>query len=282
MSFHVIRITTAVISATLLMFQSYAQDALSISVEQQIILEHDDGKSLWFHPRACAIPNSDGHIVMTIQQHLQKSDYYSGLYVMHSRDNGATWTDPDPRPELAWRDEAPDVTVSVCDVTPGWHAPSGKLIAIGVKVRYRDGVQVYEKPQSHAAAYTVYDPKEDSWSEWQFVDMPDQAGKFYLVTPGCVQWHVRDDGQVLVPMYFRRADEKAHHATIVQCRFDGETLVIRETRRGVIARRRTRLRRTIAHKIQRPILPNPPQRPKSLRHDQRRRPQLRTTQAVDL
>jgi len=220
-AFHV---TTIAISLTLLTVQSAAQDAPSISIDQQIILEHDDGKSLWFHPRACAIPDSDGHIVMTIQQHLQKSDYYSGLYVMHSRDNGATWTDPDPRPELAWRDEAPDVTVSVCDVTPGWHAPSGKLIAIGVKVRYRDGVQVYEKPQSHAAAYTVYDPKEDSWSEWKFVDMPDPAGKFYLVTPGCVQWHVRDDGDVLVPMYFRRADEKAHHATIVQCRFDGETL----------------------------------------------------------
>jgi len=202
---------------------SDAQQPSRNTVQLQTILEHDDGNFLWFHPRACAVPGGD-HVVMTLQKHLQKSDYYSGLYVMHSRDSGATWTKPDPRPELAWRDEAPDVTVAVCDVTPGWHAPTGKLIAIGVKVRYRDGKQIYEKPQSHAAAYAVYDPEVDSWSTWRFVDMPDPEGKFYLVTPGCVQWHVNNDGTVLVPMYFKRADETAHHAAIVQCRFDGETL----------------------------------------------------------
>ena len=195
-----------------------------ITVDRKIVLEHDDGKSLWFHPRACAIPGSDGHIVMTIQQHLQKSDYYSGMYVMHSRDHGATWTKPEPRPELGWRDEAPDVTVAVCDVTPGWHAPTKKVIAIGVKVRYRDGVQTYEKPQSHAAAYAVYDPENDTWSEWKFVDMPDPEGKFYLVTPGCVQWHVRDDGDILMPVYFRGPENAPYQATVVHCRFDGETL----------------------------------------------------------
>ncbi len=217
---------TAVLVIALLTLSSAAAIAQSngITIDRQMVLEHDDGKSLWFHPRACAIPGSDGHIVMTLQKHLQKSDYYSGLYVMHSRDNGATWTKPEPRPELAWRDEAPDVTVAVCDVTPGWHAPTGKLIAIGVKVRYRDGVQTYEKPQSHAAAYAVYDPKNDTWSEWKFVDMPDPEGKFYLVTPGCVQWHVREDGDILMPVYFRGPENAPYQATVVQCRFDGETL----------------------------------------------------------
>ncbi len=218
-----IHLALALVSSTFILPIVFAQPS-GITAERQIILEHDDGKSLWFHPRACAIPNSGGHVVMTLQKHLQKSDYYSGLYVMHSRDNGATWTTPDPRPELAWRDEAPDVTVAVCDVTPGWHAPTGKLIAIGVKVRYRDGVQVYEKPQSHAAAYTVYDPENDSWTDWRFVDMPDPTGKFYMVTPGCVQWHVRDDGDVLMPVYFRGPEVSPYVATVVRCGFDGETL----------------------------------------------------------
>jgi hypothetical protein len=207
------------------LFAAFATPCFAqITVDRQTIVEHDDGNFLWFHPRAAIIPDSGGHSVMTLQQHLQKSDYYSGLYVMHSRDFGQTWTQPEAIPELAWRDEPPDVTVAVCDVTPGWHAPTNKLIAIGVKVRYRDGVQVYEKPQSHAAAYAVYDPAADSWSDWKFVDMPDPTGTFYLVTPGCVQWHVRDDGDLLVPMYFRSSDEKAHHATIVHCKFDGETM----------------------------------------------------------
>ncbi|HQL96326.1 MAG TPA: hypothetical protein PL005_16750, partial [Candidatus Hydrogenedentes bacterium] len=49
-------------------------------------VEHDDGKFLWFHPRAAAVPGKgkDGAplAVMTLQKHLQVSDFYSELYYM--------------------------------------------------------------------------------------------------------------------------------------------------------------------------------------------------------
>jgi len=203
---------------------SAADEAPGFAVELQTVLTHDDGKFLWFHPRAAVVPGEPALVVLTLQKHLQVSDYYSGLHVMYSRDAGATWTAPEPRAELDWRQESADVIEAVCDVTPGWHPPTGKLIAIGVKVRYRDGQQLLDAPQSHAAAYAVFDPKSERWSAWRFVEMPEPDGKFFLTTPGCVQWLVEPDGTLLVPMYFGGPGAERYRSTVVRGRFDGETL----------------------------------------------------------
>ena len=198
------------------------------TIEVETILRHDDGEWLWFHPRAAAIPGlgKDGRpaIILTLQKHLQKSDFYSGLHVMRSDDLGATWSTPDPRPELAWQDEGNGVTIAVCDVTPGWHAPTGKLLAVGIKVRYKDGVQLLDKPRSHDAAYTVYDPRADTWTPWRMIDTPERDGKFFLVSPGCVQWLAKDGGDLLVPMYFRGPEDSPFAVTVLRCGFDGTTI----------------------------------------------------------
>ena len=68
------------------------------------VCEHDDGKFLWFHPRAATVPGkgAEGNpaIIMTLQKHLQVSDFYSGLYELRSNDLGKTWTGPTEIPEL--------------------------------------------------------------------------------------------------------------------------------------------------------------------------------------
>jgi len=201
-----------------------AQDAPGFRVELQTPLTHDGGDFLWFHPRAAVVPGDSPLIVLTLQKHLKQSDYYSGLHAMYSRDLGATWSDPVLPLELDWRRESADVIEAVCDVTPGWHAPSGKVLAIGVKVRYRDGVQLLDRAQSHAAAYAVFDPATMRWTAWRFVEMPDPAGKFFLTTPGCVQWLVEPDGTLLVPVYFAEREGAPFRVTVLRCAFDGETL----------------------------------------------------------
>jgi hypothetical protein len=217
------RIASVLFAAILFAVPATTQDA-GITTELQTVLEHDDGEFLWFHPRACAIPGSDGEIIMTLQKHLHKSDFYSGIYTMHSSDDGRTWTGPDAVPELDWRKESEEVTVAVCDVTPGWHALSGKVIAIGAKVRYRNGEQLYDQPQSRAGAYAFYNPKAKSWTDWKFMDLPDPAGKFYSVTPGCVQWIVEPDGTLLVPLYISPQGDKQYSATVVRFRVETDAL----------------------------------------------------------
>lgn len=184
----------------------------------------------WFHPRAAAIPgfgkNGKPAVIMTIQKHLKVSDYYSGLYYMRTDDLGKTWSGPDEIPELEWQYEPDGTTISVADVTPGWHNQTGKLIAIGIKVRYsKDGNQLLDKPRSHDAAYAVLDPITNSWTSWKMINnVPAPAAKFFLVNPGCVQWIVKPDGKILLPVYFSGSELGESSVTVLECSFDGTTL----------------------------------------------------------
>lgn len=202
------------------------------SIDVQTVLTHDDGEFLWFHPRAAAIPNqgvdANPAVIMTIQKHLGKSDHYSGLSVLRTDDLGVTWTGPTAVSELDEWEEGDGIVCAVADVTPAWHAQTGKLIAIGIKVRYDDGVQVLDKPRSHDAAYAVFDPESNTWTRWRMIDTPDAEGKFYLVSPGCGQYVIEDDGTILLPFYFRGPEGEVFSTTVMRCSFDGETLQYQE------------------------------------------------------
>lgn len=185
--------------------------------------------SCWFHPRVAAVPghgkDNQPAVIMTIQKHLAADDHYSGLYFLRTDDLGQTWTKPIEVPELAWQKGPNNETIAVCDVTPGWHAPSGKLIAIGTKLRYsQQGKQLLDKPRSHECAYATFDPKTGKWTEWKMLALPDTETKFFVVAPGCVQWLVKDDGTLLIPVYFNGPKGGDYIATILHCRFDGHEL----------------------------------------------------------
>lgn len=208
-------------------------DPLPYDVELQVVRQELSPDFCWFHPRAAAIPGlgRDGGpaVVLTLQKHLRASDHYSGLYFLRSDDLGRTWTDPVLPPELDWQPESEMVDVAVCDVTPGWHPQSRRLIAIGTKLRYsKSGEQWLDRPGSHQCAYAVYDPQTGAWQTWKMLDLPDVQGRFHLVAPGCVQWLVRPDGTLLVPCYFKGAAGTDYAVTVLHCRFDGQTLTLIE------------------------------------------------------
>jgi hypothetical protein len=203
---------------------------LQFRVQADVAYQELNKNYCWFHPRAAAIPgfgeNGKPAVIMTIQKHLKVSDYYSGLYYMRTNDLGKTWSAPAEIPELKWQYEPDGTTVSVADVTPGWHEKTSKLIAIGIKVRYsKQGEQLLDKPRSHDAAYAVFDPVTNSWSSWKMINnVPDSASKFFLINPGCVQWIVKPDGKVLLPIYFAGSELGEYSVTVLECSFDGTTL----------------------------------------------------------
>ena len=138
--------------------------AVPFDIRIEIAHEGYDETYCWFQPRAAAIPRATGDgppvVVMTLQKHLENSDFYSGLYTMRSDDLGKTWSEPKEQPALGWRALPDDVTLGICDFVPGWHAPTGKLLAIGHTVRYRNRA-LTEQPQPRDLAYAVYDPETD-------------------------------------------------------------------------------------------------------------------------
>jgi len=200
---------------------------LEYMVKLETVMKHDDGKFLWFHPRAVAIPGAGKElpsIVMTIQKHLMVSDYYSGLHFMTRASVNSPWVGPALPPELDWQKQPDGVTISVADVTPGYHAPTGKVIAIGCRVRYSPkGRQLDDVKRSHQTVYAILDPKSGKWTPWQVLEMPADD-QFNFARNACAQWLVKPDGHLLVPLYIGSSAKDRYSTTVAECSFDGGKL----------------------------------------------------------
>ena len=205
-------------------------ERVDFRIELETVLEHDDGEFLWFHPRAAAIPahaDRPATVLMTIQKHLFVSDFYSGLYDMRTTNLGETWDGPRPIPALDWQREASGVIRAVADVTPGWHAPTERLLAVGAHVRYSpEGAQLDDIKRAHQTAYAVYDPAADAWTGWQMLEMPSDV-KFDFARSACAQWVVSDTGTVLLPFYLGTSSKTPWDVAVVECDFDGQRLTYR-------------------------------------------------------
>lgn len=194
---------------------------LGFTVKLETVMKHDDGNFLWFHPRATAIPSG---VVMTIQKHLKVSDYYSGLHFMTRDGLDGPWHGPVLPAELDWHQQPDGVTVSVADVTPGYHAATGKVIALGCRVRYsRAGRQLDDVKRAHQTVYAVLDPKAGRWTPWQLLELPDEK-QFNFARNACSQWLVKPDGTLLVPLYIGTSADDLYSTTVAECRFDGVKL----------------------------------------------------------
>lgn len=213
--------------------RAQAEDLLPFDVKLQEVLAHDDGKFLWYHARPASLPGQGNmgprRCLLTLQKHLIADDHYSGMFVMDSTNDGRSWEGPNAVPELDWQTNSAGETIAVCDVTPRYHPPSGKLLLIGIKLRYsKEGLQLLDQPRSHEAAYAIHDPKSGSWTGWKVLELPDTESRFYLAAPGCGQWVVDHDGTILLPLYRRGPTDGPYVTTVVRCRFDGETLTLLE------------------------------------------------------
>lgn len=206
-----------------------AAEPLRFTVKLETLHKYAGSDWQWFHPRPAAAPKlGEGGApfsLITIQKHLHGvSDYYSGLYAMTSRNLGKTWDGPIEIPELGWTKESDEVDIAVADVTPGWHARTGKFIAVGAQVRYsKKGTQLDDRPSSHQTSYAVYDPQKKVWSRWKTIAMPKEP-KFNFVRSACAQWLVKADGTVLLPFYYGLNASKPHSVTVAEFRFDGVEL----------------------------------------------------------
>jgi hypothetical protein len=69
----------------------------------------------------------------------------------------------------------------------------------------------------------VYHPGRDAWARWQVLEMPP-GDKFNFCRNACAQWLVKDDGHLLVPLYFGRNAKEPYSVTVAECSFDGERI----------------------------------------------------------
>jgi hypothetical protein len=120
------------------------------------------------------------------------------------------------------------VVSALADVTPGWHAPTGKAIAVGARVRYNTaGQQLEDVPRAHQTGYAVYCVESGSWSRWRILQMPEDE-TFNFARSACAQWLTETDGTVLLPFYTGRNARDTFAVTVVRAAFDGQELTYLE------------------------------------------------------
>lgn len=192
-----------------------------------------EGEHCWVHARAGAIPSpgdAPPTVVMTLQKlALSGSDVFYALNEMRTSDLGETWTDPVRHESFARQPfefgERDDLEITVCDFWPKWHAASKTLLGTGHTVVYEDNRVMKKRPRE--TAWAIYDPEAKNWSDWQTVEMPD-VPKFENSGAGCVQRVDLENGDILLPVYFKALEDPRYSVTVLRCSFDGKKLTYLE------------------------------------------------------
>ncbi len=194
-------------------------------IERTVLTRGYDGQTCWVHARAGVIPATDKSeptVVVTTQKlELTGSDVFRALHSCYSSDLGQHWSDLKLQPDFRRWIIEPGVEETICDFTPAWHAATGKLLGTGQSVRYRDNKVMKVRPRYTGSS--VYDPATQTWSAPKKLEMPDEE-KFANCGAGSVQRCDLPNGQILLPVYFKRPEDKQFSATVCRCDFDGQKL----------------------------------------------------------
>ena len=200
-----------------------AVEPVAYDIELQTIHSGFDKKTCWVHPRAGTIPGETPKVVLTMQKLLLSgSDIFYALNEMRTDDLGKTWSGPVEHENLG-RIPYEEGTAVICDFTPKWHAASGKLLGTGHTAIYNKDNKLIHTNRPRTTAYSVYDPEARTWSTWRNMEMPDEP-HFFNVGAGCTQRVDLPNGDIFLPVYCKPMDAKQYSATVMRCRFDGETL----------------------------------------------------------
>jgi lysophospholipase L1-like esterase len=210
--------------------QATAADGLIASITKETLWRNREGTNLaWFHPRACMIPGKDGKpwALMTLQE-IGGSDYFGPVHQSISKDEGKTWSTPQPiaafgRQPVSGRDD--DLKAAVCDVTPQYHAATNTVIAMGHVVFYKGK---YFARNEQLPRYPVYaiGQSDKSWSSRKILEWDDPRGAF-IYSNNCGQRIVMPDGQIQMSFTFGPQSEHRMVAG-VQAKYDGEELKVKQ------------------------------------------------------
>jgi hypothetical protein len=180
----------------------------------------------WVHARAGLFP--DGRAVMTVQPlRLTGSDIFYGLSSFFF--DGEVWSGPVEQKNLGRRPWQDRLQMVMCDGTPAYHQPSGKMLLTGQTVIY-DNDEIMADPRPRHTVYSVYDEAEQTWGEFKSLEMPDEDSSFFSCGSGSGQRVDLCDGTILVPVYHMPrelacdAHGNCYSAAVARCSFDGTEL----------------------------------------------------------
>jgi hypothetical protein len=181
----------------------------------------------WTQARTAFIPGEEPLLVTTASLTGKTGTHaYHDIYQMLSRDRGETWSPPQVIPSLKRfrADDGYDVVPG--DLWPMWHAKSGKVLVTGKTFNFEGGTR--ENRLRERVSYAVMDPETGRWGPLQLLELPekDRSGApIVAANAGCNQPVYLPDGEILLPIRYRRGKEAKNYTTaIARCAFDGRKL----------------------------------------------------------
>jgi hypothetical protein len=183
-----------------------------LSIENTIALAGQKDTFIWTQARAAALPAGGEYVaIMTLSKKLMAGeDVYYDLY--QSLYDGNRWTEPEVIHSLKIHEIEGGYRRSMSDMTPAFHARSGKVINIGKSFFYTND----EDPDRsrREIAYAVFDPATKAWGPFKSLTMPerDREGLHIMApTAGCVQFHIDEDGNIFLPVFFYALNNEQFH-----------------------------------------------------------------------
>lgn len=192
-----------------------------IKCETYSIRHGYDKKKCLVHARCCSAPD----FMLATAQYLDVNgcDLFSGILMSISEDNGKTWSEFKEQNGLRPIVNGPYRTVG-CDATPMYHKKTDRVLLLGHTAEYEADALCGNGRTRHTF-YSVFDQKQKMFSPMKFLEMPqgfEQCGN------GSGQSVELDNGELLVPVYYKKENEFNMYSMVLRCAFDGESLVLLE------------------------------------------------------
>ena len=199
-------------------------------IEHSVILTSPPDRH-FAQSRPALVPGSPPRVLVTTQQiDKQGSHGYRDVFVVETRDGGATWSPPGRIETLRRRRMPEGHDLVIGDVCPQWHAATRVVLATGKTFGFDGGTK--ENRGFERVSYATYSPTSDRWGDLKLLELPglDHEGLAILEpNAGCHQRADLPDGDILLPIRYRKDPKTRAYTTIVaRCSFDGATLTYRE------------------------------------------------------
>lgn len=180
-----------------------------------------DKEKCLVHARCCYAPD---RMVATAQYlNISGSDLFSGILMSQSFDEGRTWSEFEAQHGLSPIIDGDYATVG-CDATPMYHKKSDKILLLGQTSEYKSGAMSPTGRNRHTF-YSVFDKVKNEFDNLKLLELPkgyERCGN------GSGQSIELENGDILIPVYYNKENEKNMYSMVLRCSFDGENITLLE------------------------------------------------------
>ena len=115
------------------------------------------------------------------------------------------------------------VTVG-CDATPMHHKKTDNILLLGHTAEYEKGASHPTGRKRHTF-YSVFDKETKEFRQMKFLEMPEG---YERCGNGSGQSVELENGDILIPVYYKKDNEPNMYAMVLRCSFDGENITVLE------------------------------------------------------